>query len=158
MYTFNYSTTRGGLWWLYWRAWARPAGLWRTHVAIGVMLAAMSAILHGLDSIDWRSFLKVAISGTVGCVLVLPVWPQLMYKPQLRTLEVDETGYTTAIGSERGRREWWEIHAIEEREGAIVMTTRQENALLIPSRAFRNIDDRIRFLADAQRWRQRAVL
>jgi catechol 2,3-dioxygenase-like lactoylglutathione lyase family enzyme len=37
------------------------------------------------------------------------------------------------------------------------MTTRQGNALLIPSRAFRNIDDRIRFIADAQRWRQRAV-
>jgi hypothetical protein len=37
MRTVSYASTRGEIWRRYWRAWARPAGLWRVHAVLALV-------------------------------------------------------------------------------------------------------------------------
>jgi hypothetical protein len=40
MYTIKYSSSRQEVWRWYWRAWAKPNGLWLYHLIIGVSCPA----------------------------------------------------------------------------------------------------------------------
>ena len=152
MYLLQYSTTRSDVWRWYWRAWVKPAGLWRYHVIIGVTFAAVWVSLSNSSKVDPLLFAIAAAVAIACCILVFPLWPQLKYKPQMRTLEVDDRGYKTKIGDIQGHRTWSEIREIERREDAVVITTRQGNALLIPTRAFESAQQRIQFITDVTQW------
>ncbi len=157
MYSLQYSTTRREIWQWYWRAWCRPAGLWRFHLFIGLSAGAAAAISHGTDQIDWPFVAEVAAIAVVGCLIAFPIWPQLKHKPQIRTLQMDEHGFKTEIGKLRGERKWSEIRSIDDRDGTVVITSRNGNAMLIPERAFVVGMDRRRIVSDITKWQSQAV-
>jgi hypothetical protein len=85
------------------------------------------------------------------------LWPQIKFKPQVRTLEVNEAGYRTVIGRHHGHRAWSEIQRVQDEGESVVLTTRQGNAMLIPRRAFADGPDRGQFVADIMRWHAEAI-
>lgn len=149
MRTVHYETTRAELWRWYWRAWARPAGLWRYHALIALIVAASSE-----RGGDWSlsRFLATFAVTALACIVVFPLYPQLRYKPQRRDLSIDEKGYATQIGKRSGSRRWDEVASIHEDADAIVLTTTSGNAMIVPRRAFSTEDERRTFLDDARRW------
>lgn len=148
-YTLKYAATRGEIWRWYWRAWARPTGLWRHHVACGVVAALAAALINGYS---WRGSAVLGVAVILCCIALLPLWPQIRFKPQIRTLEVDESGFRTSIGRLNGSRRWSEIRSVHDEDGTVVITTHNGSAMLIPRRAFDEGIDRQRFVADVVAW------
>jgi hypothetical protein len=135
----------------------RPAGLWRFHVLFGLVFAFFLAVVFEPGAFRFGYFLTAACIGTVACVIFLPLWPQLRFKPAIRTLTINPEGLVTAIGSVSGSRSWKDIRSIDETDGTIVITGNNENAFVVPERAFANSGERKRFFEAARQWHSAAV-
>ena len=157
MYTVNYSSRRSEIWRWYWRAWKRPAGLWRFHVMFGLGFAFFFAVLLEPGAFRLGYFLTVAVIVTLACVIFFPLWPLLRFKSAVRTLTINADGLVTAVGSVSGSRLWKDIRSIEESEGAIVITGNNKNAFVVPERAFANSGERKQFFEAARQWHSAAV-
>lgn len=156
-YTLKYATTRGEMWRWYWRAWASPAGLWRRHVAFGAVATVAAASAYRFAMWVWLPALAIGFSATLFCLLLFPLWPQIRFKPQVRTLELDESGYRTSIGRINGTRRWSEIRSVHDDGDTVVITTRNGSAMLIPRRAFGEVIDREQFVVEIQGWHRHAT-
>jgi hypothetical protein len=157
MYTVKYASRRSEIWRWYWRAWKRPAGLWRFHVIFGLVFAFFLAVLLAPGPFRLGYFFTVAVFGTLACVIFLPLWPQLRFKPAVRTLTIDAEGLVTAVGAVSGSRSWKDVRSIEESDGAIVITGNNKNAFVVPERAFTDSSVRKQFLEAARQWHTAAV-
>src|SRR5471032_199886 len=76
MHTVTYSSRRIEVWRWYWRAWARPAGLWRFHVLFGLTVAFISTETPRRRTFNWAYFYVAAVFGFLGALILLPLWPQ----------------------------------------------------------------------------------
>ena len=157
VYTVTYASRRSEIWRWYWRAWKRPAGLWRYHVLLGLMSAFFFAVLLEPGPFRLDYFLAVTVLVTVACVVFFPLWPQLRFKSAVRTLTISAEGLVTAVGKVSGSRLWKEIHSIDESDGGIVITGINKNAFVVPERAFANRSQRQTFLEAARQWHSAAV-
>ena len=139
----TYASRRDEVWRWYWRMWR--ARLWRTHAAIFVSLAfGVSLALYKGPPND------VAGVCLIGAIAVAPLeglalYPQLLFKPQTRTLVVDDEGVSTTVGRRSGRVPWSEILDVREENGTLVIQRRNLNAFLVPARAFASEAERSRF-------------
>jgi YcxB-like protein len=145
MYEVKYAATRGEIWRWYWREWARPRGLWRFHVIVGLLFAI--ALTGPSTSRSYRLVycLAVALASSVATVATLCLWPQMRFKAAQRTLRIDANGLKTTIGTLSGSRRWSDVRSIEESDGAIVITGINEKVFIVPSRAFATKDERQAF-------------
>jgi hypothetical protein len=73
----------------------------------------------------------------------------IQFKPQTRTLTVDEHGISTTIGTKSGVRKWNEIRSVTDEGAAIVIVGTNKNAFIIPARAFDSDAGRVDFLDSA---------
>lgn len=152
-YTLRYSSSRLEVWRAYWRAWSKPAGLWRIHLGIGVGIAV--GLIHFQDDpahIQWMRVLAHAVLASAACMVLFPLWPLIRFKSSERTLHVDPTGWRTTIGNKSGSRAWKDIQEVSERGGVVAITGKNGNALLIPARAFATPAERDQFVVDVRRW------
>ena|SRR5438552_15021511 len=152
MHQVSYTSTRGEVWRWYWRAWARPLGLWRFHALIALAIAAAWATRRTDEPFDFAHFVGAFGLTFAGCLLLLPLWPQLRFKPQRRVLTIDSTGWTSQVGNLHGSRPWGAVRAVEDRPDAITIVSSNGNALIVPNRAFSDDSAREVFLNDARRW------
>jgi hypothetical protein len=125
-------------------------------VLIGVCIAFGIADVRGFTRFSWMDIAWMVAAGTAGCTLLLPLWPQIKFKPQVRTLEVNQEGYSTSIGRQQGVRRWSEVRRVHDNGETVVLTIRQ-GAMLIPRRAFAGDPDRVQFVADIKRWHAEAT-
>jgi hypothetical protein len=158
MYTVRYASRRAEIWRWYWRAWRRPAGLWRVHVMFGLVFAFVFVSLLEPGPFRLGRFLIVAVITTSACVLFFPLWPQLRFKSAVRTLTINAEGLETAIGTISAARSWKDIRSIQESDGAIVITGNNKNALVVPDRAFATSNERQHFFEAARRWHTAALV
>lgn len=152
MHTIEYSSTRGEVWRYYWRAWAKPRGLWLMQAFISFSAAATYSLVS-TERASMPRFIAVWVLAFLACVVVLPLWPQLRFKPSVRTLAVGPNGMRTSIGKLSGEIRWKDVAAIEEDGSEIYIASRQGNALIIPARAFDSDASRRAFLDDVRSWR-----
>jgi hypothetical protein len=152
MYTVRYASTRGEIWRWYWRAWARAKGLWRYHILISLLSAIAVTAREKQSTFDAGHFFLIFLVTMLGCVVLLPLWPQIRFKPSVRTLKVDEKGFETVIGHRSGVRGWKDVRSVEESDGAIVITGINNNAFIVPSRAFASAQERLEFYEAARRF------
>ncbi len=147
--TLKYSTTRHELATWYWTLWKKK--LWRVHI-LGVLISLALVVLaagHWPPSI--MDITRGLVAGAaVGLFLVL--YPQIMFKPQVRTLVFDRNGIRTEIGKKIGTVAWQEIDSINDSEGTIVVSRKNLNAFLVPRRAFQSEQERARVLTTIQGW------
>ena len=151
-FTVNYASRRSEVWRWYWRAWARPAGLWRVHLLLGFSCAFVFTLLRNPKSFHIGVFLVAAAIYTLSFIVLLPLWPQIRFKSAVRSLSVDAEGLTTSIGKISGSRRWTEVQSVEEKDGTVVITGKNQNAFMVPSRAFASELERGAFYEAARRW------
>jgi hypothetical protein len=155
--TIEYSTSRAEIWRWYWRAWARPQGLWRYHIFIAVCVFMVFYLFkhQGQDA------LRLATTGgLVALALVLalfPLWPQLRFKLELRTLSVDPLGISTKVGTWHAVIPWTEVGRITPVADEIFIEGKNGNAFIVPNRAFTAPQQRVEFLERVGQWHQGAV-
>jgi hypothetical protein len=95
---------------------------------------------------------KLAESHKCSDDVLLPTWPQIRFKPSARTLKVDEKGFETVIGRRSGSRRWKDVRSVEESDGTIVITRNNNNAFIVPSRAFASEQERLEFYEAVRRF------
>jgi hypothetical protein len=157
MHTVTYASKRAEIWHWYWRAWARPAGLWRFHVLFALTVAIISTDLRKQNSFDWSYFLVAFLVGLLGAVILLPLWPQIRFKNSIRTLTIDPQGLSTSIAKISASRSWKDVRSIESRNGGVIITGINKNAFVIPARAFASDTERAVFYEAALRWHASAI-
>jgi hypothetical protein len=155
--TIRYSSSRQEIWRSYWRAWAKPKGLWRYHALVAVLLATLREEVQGFSHFRPTAFFVTALAAMLGCMLFFSLWPQIRFKPTERILSVSPTGWSTQIGKLSAARSWSEVREITEDAGTIVVVGTNQNALIVPSRAFADEEMRQRFLTDVRAWHAAAL-
>jgi hypothetical protein len=156
-YTVKYTSRRSEIWRWYWRAWARPAGFWRIHALFGISCGLVFTVIRNPNAFDPGFFLVASAVYTLGFVIFLPLWPQIRFKRAVRTLTIDSGGLTTSIGKISATRLWKELRAVDEREGAVVITGKNRNALIVPRRAFSSDLEQRQFYEAARGWHVEAM-
>ncbi len=122
------------------------------------MAAVSAASVSGFAIRSWLPAAGIGFATILCCLVLFPLWPQIRFKPQVRTLELDESGYRTSIGRINGTRRWSEIRSVHDDGDTIVITSRNGNAMLIPQRAFGEGVDRQQFAIDIEAWHRRAAI
>lgn len=152
MHQVAYSLTRGEIWRWYWRAWARPRGLWRYHALVSLLVAAGWTVRGPPISFPLERFPGAFVLALALCLMLFPLWPQVRFKPLRRVLTIDSKGWTTQIGNLGSSRARSAVRSVEDSSDAIIFVGSNENALIVPNRAFPDRSAREAFLNDARRW------
>ena len=133
--TLHYSSTRKEVWDWYWRMWCKK--LWVIHVLFFLVILFFT-----------HNFFFAIIP-----TILLIFYPQIMFKPELRTLVVSEDGIDTTIGKKYGNRNWEQVASIEDTPAVIVIKmAKTGNALLVPQRAFISDEERNKFISSIRMW------
>ena len=118
----------------YWRMWRRQ--LWKIHLLLfaTVVILASHLIFDGAPT----SLLGVLLIASIGLVPIvgLVLFPLLKFKPQERTLSIDEQGITTTIGDISKSLPWKDIANVSVNQDNLIIQNRNLNAFIIPQRAF----------------------
>ena len=146
--TIQYSSRRGEVWTHYWRLWRQK--LWRFHAALFAVVTV--GLLLGLSG--WRlspaALAGIAVLGGLLPCVALALYPLVKFKPQTRVLTMDQAGLTTSIGKLCGEVPWRDVEAIIDQRELIVIRRTNNNAFVIPTRAFASPADRAAFLSAAR--------
>jgi len=153
--TIKYAVTREEITEWYWKMWRKT--LWKTHLIFFGLIMFFAISLDGHWPIqDYRAILN-GILVSIGLFVFFVLFPQAMYKPQTRTVTVNETGIYTSIASKSKSVNWTEIKEIEfTPEHIFIVLKKTLNALIIPRRAFVTDNDRVEFLNSITTWHQNA--
>ena len=142
--TIKYESKRSEIWKWYWQNW--KAKLWRFHVLIftGVTFIMLIVLTFGRQP----SLLNLFIALSCGALSIvwLPIFPILAFKPQMRTLTVEDSGVSTSIGTKSKVYEWKEFSRVTDENGTIVISLKNLNSFIVPQRAFETDLSRIAFL------------
>jgi len=131
--TIHYRSSRKEVSEWYWKMWRKK--FWRYHIAtLGIVF--LVSIGH------WPPSSSEVLRGlTIGLIAVIGMlaFPQIMFKPQERTLTTNDQGIHTKIGNRQKQIGWNEISEVEKTQYAIlIVRKRTGNAFIIPQRAFKS--------------------
>lgn len=94
--------------------------------------------------------MSIAALATVIAIGALPLvgmalFPMLTFKPQERTLLVNERGIETTVGTISGSVPWQDIQEVREDGDYLVIQGRNKNAFIVPPRAFQTAQAKSEF-------------
>lgn len=154
--TLTYSATRASVWRWYWRSLVRNARhrtLWLVWM-LAAFLAGFGLVRGGGSSAS-----ASAVAG-VGASLVLAacfaLYPQLRFKPQVRTLTFLPEELRTTIKGKSKTYSWNDVASIEEDSGFVIIALASLNAFVVPPHAFGGSVERGALLAQCAEWRRAA--
>ena len=134
--TIEYRSSRKEVWSWYWRTWRQS--LWKFHLLI--FLAFAGGCYAASDSV----ILSVVVA--LVPVSLLPLYPQLRFKSELRTLTAGEDGIDTTIGRKHCKVPWIDVAIVKEDDaGRLFIQRKNGNAFIIPPRAFDSDAERTAF-------------
>ncbi len=151
--TLSYSATRSSVWRWYWRSLVRNA---RHRTAWLVWMLA--AFLVGFGLFRGSGSSSPAVAAGLGASFLLAacfaLYPQLQFKPQVRTLTFLPEGLETTIKGQSKAYAWSDVASIEEDGGFVVIALKNLNAFIVPPHAFDGTVERRALLAKCAEWRR----
>ncbi len=141
----------------YWFTWLHSWRMRFFQVVIAVAVFFWSTSLLRSPNRTFGSTVLPAALITVGVLALLPLYPQLRFKSQLRRLTIDANGIHTTIGSLQGDVPWQRVASITTVGDRTYVLGTNLNTFIIPARAFVSPDQRDEFIRSAETWRQNAV-
>jgi hypothetical protein len=148
-HTVRYRSSRPEVWNWYWKAWRQK--LWIFHVFIAALLTFTISDNNGIAKMAIYFLVAFSIS-----TLLMAAVSQVLFKRTERVLRVTPAGWHTQIGKRVGSRPWTKVSSIKEDAGNIIITGKNQNALIVPLRAFPDPSFRQQFLEDVQDWHRKA--
>jgi len=120
-----------------------------------VIAVASAVVLVRLGrSTDIAQSMLVGLAYGIAAVAWMPLYPLIRFKPEVRTLAIDELGIATTIGKLSKRVPWTEIRSIDDGEAVIALQGIRGNAFLVPARVFVSSRERAEFVHAARTWQQ----
>jgi hypothetical protein len=101
---------------------------------------------------SFRAGLAVGIS----VMAILALYPQLRFKPQLRTLVLLPEKITTTIGARSEEYSWSDVGRLEKDGEYLIVGFRSLNAFVVPASAFTNGSSIDQVLSQLTDWRAAA--
>jgi len=140
----KYKSSRKEIWSFYWHQWFYGELKW-IHARY-FLLVALVVYFFKMKTIAWSvsAFLMAFISG-LASVIWMPIYPQIKFKPQIRTLSVSENGISTSIGKCSGYVAWSEVASVSQLNGNIYIVGVNGNGFVVPARAFSGVDEKNKF-------------
>jgi hypothetical protein len=148
--TLTYTSSRATIALWYWRS------LRRNH-RHGLAWLGLLAWAYFVGSVVVDGGWRGGLLGALVMLTVLALYPQIMFKPQLRTLELLPHEIRTSIGSKNKILAWSEVAHLEREDGFLIITGRTGNAFVIPPSAFTDGIDIDTVLAQAKAWHAAAI-
>ena len=90
------------------------------------------------------SFVVVGVIGLIPLIGFV-IFPMLKFKPQTRTLTVDDRGIETTIGIINASVPWKDISEVRDDGEYLIIRRTNQNAFIVPPRAFGGVEDRLEF-------------
>ncbi len=156
--TIEYSSSRREIAVWYWyslrhnrrhlRAWI--LGL----LAVG-LLVFLSERQSGTTSVP--NAIGISLIAAVGLAVFLVLYPQLRFKPQVRTLTIAPDGISTTIRGRSKSYRWSEVASVTEEGDHVYIGFANINAFVVPSRAFSSAEHRQDFVHQCRRWHEASV-
>ena len=147
--TLRYTSARSEVWQWYWRLWRKRFWMHHAYYLVCILIIAISLDGHWPPRSE-NVLVGLLIAGAIIASFVAA--PQIMFKPQERTLTVSEDGIITKIGKKTGSAKWEEITAIQDLPQITALLKKNGNAFLIPRRAFNSETERSDFLTAVKNW------
>ena len=147
--TLRYTSARSEVWEWYWILWRKKLWIHHTYYLVCMLVIAIS-----LDG-RWPPHKGSVLLGLLIAAVIIAsfvAFPQLMFKPEERTLTASEGGIATRIGNKSASLKWEEIAAIQDRQDIIAVVGKSGRAFLIPRRAFSSEKERSDFLTAVKSW------
>jgi hypothetical protein len=151
----QYQCDRRDLWCAYWRAWVRPAGLWRSHAALALAFALAYCATQRSPcpalpaSVE---FLCVAVGVMLSVVVLRTLWPQLRFRRIARRITISPRGWRTHVGTAGMERRWQDVQSVMELHDYMMIVSTHGGAMVIPQRAFATAREWRQFVQAAKRW------
>ena len=140
-----YALRRDEVWRWYKVAWKRR--LWPSHAFMVVMSTGLFITLR--HDGDWPGATVSGVTiGLLACIF-MAAYPQIRYRPQERTLTLDDLGIRGVRGMTDYFVKWDKIAVVEDDDDYLVIAERKLNAFIVPNRAFASEADRMAFRAFA---------
>jgi hypothetical protein len=135
-----YALRRDEIWHWYKAAWKRR--LWPFHAFLLIMpVGLFLALRHD----GWlNAVVSGGIIGFLACVFMV-AYPQIRFRPEQRTLTLEDSGIRGVRGKANYFVEWDKIARVEDDGDYLVITERRMNAFVVPNRAFASDGDRAAF-------------
>ena len=111
-------------------------------------MAVIAAAKGHLDP----TLVMAAVGAGMLALLLLVLYPQMMFKPQERRLRIGPEGLESEIRGASAHRAWTDVTEVSERNEGICITMRSGNAFIVPERAFASPQDRGSFFESARDW------
>lgn len=143
-HTLRYRSSRADIWRMYWRAWRKK--LWVIHVIAAAEIAWLCSdnSLHSMAG--WFAlWLAIVVAG-------FAAFPQILFKPQERTLVLTPEGWSTIIGRKSGAMSWTAICGLVDTPEELLIVGNHGNAMVVPQRAFADASHRAVVIADLRHW------
>jgi len=147
-YKVEYASRRREVWDYYWRAWRER--FWKTHLTMLLAIGAATGLYASEGGASSLESVLLALTCGLLSISWLPIYPLLVFKPQIRTLEINQNGISTTIGKRSAQRSWDDIRSVSEEDSQIIIVCRNCSAFIVPPRAFASIEEREGFLCFAQ--------
>ena len=150
--TIEYRSQRSEVAAAYWFTWRHS---WRMRFVQLLMAVAVFLWASSLLRSPERTFRSTVLPATLWTAVVLallPLYPQLRFKSQLRRLTIDQDGIHTTIGTLRGDIPWRRVASIATVRDRTYVIGRNLNCFIIPERAFSGAEQRSEFVHSAETW------
>jgi hypothetical protein len=147
--TLRYTSARSEVWQWYWRLWRKRFWMHHAYYVLCILIIAISLDGH------WPPRKEGVLIGLLIAAVMIAsfiAFPQIMFKPEERTLTISEDGITTAIGKKTGSATWKDIAAIQDLPQVMAVLRKNGNAFLIPRRAFNSENEKSNFLTAVRSW------
>ncbi len=150
--TIEYRSKRSEIAAAYWFTWRHS---WRMRffqavIAIPVFLWSTSLLRSPERTLS--STLALSTFWTVAVLALLPLYPQLRFKSQVRRLTIDTSGIHTTIGALSGDIPWRRVASLITVGDRTYIMGANLNSFVIPARAFSDIGQRNEFIGMAETW------
>src|SRR3954452_24334557 len=150
--TIQYSISRQMLLRWYWRSLVRnPRHLISWVICVAGTAYVASAVVRVSGSTRLSPSTAAIIAGAAAAAL-FAMYPQLRYKPQVRTLTVLEDGISSTIKGRSEAYPWSKVAKIEKHDGGLTIGFRNVSAFIVPAAAFRSGAERDELLSQCRKW------
>lgn len=145
--TIHYALRRRDIWNAYWFTWRSGWALKFAQICIAASVFYLA--------LAWQTRIVFALLAAIGSVLFLPLYPLLLYKPQMRELTITPWGVRTQIGKKSAEIKWNEIKRVAREGDRLYLIGRTGNSFAVPDHAFASVDERNTFEEQIRTWRDR---
>ncbi|HLK90906.1 MAG TPA: YcxB family protein [Polyangia bacterium] len=149
--TLSYAATRSSVWRWYWRSLRRNERhriAWLTWM-LGAFLVGFG-LFRGSSSSS--SATVAGLGASVFLAACFALYPQLRFKPQVRTLTFLPEELRTTIKGQSKTYSWSDVASIEEDGGFVIIALKNLNAFIVPPHAFSDSVERRALVAKCLEW------